>query len=46
MPEEMARKIIEKDLGVSVESVFSHINLKEPVGSASISQVKKDSPHT
>ncbi|CAM9803706.1 unnamed protein product [Discosporangium mesarthrocarpum] len=39
MGEEEVRREIEHGLGLGVDEIFSELNLKEPVGSASISQV-------
>ncbi len=39
MPAEQARVVIERELGAPLESVFEWIELEEPLGSASISQV-------
>ncbi|KAL4431977.1 hypothetical protein ABPG77_000244 [Micractinium sp. CCAP 211/92] len=41
MPAEQARVVIERELGAPLESVFEWIELEEPLGSASISQVHK-----
>lgn len=40
MPPDQTRKVIERELGgVSLEDVFEWIDLEQPLGSASISQV-------
>lgn len=39
MPAEQARAVIERELGAPLEAVFEWIDLDEPLGSASISQV-------
>jgi hypothetical protein len=39
MPAQQARQVIEQELGVPLEAVFEWIELDEPLGSASISQV-------
>lgn len=39
MPAAQAREVIERELGVPLEAVFEWIDLDEPLGSASISQV-------
>lgn len=41
MPKEQARAAIEAELGTPLENVFEWIDLDEPLGSASISQVHK-----
>lgn len=44
MPVEQARAVIERELGSPLEAVFEWIELEEPLGSASISQVGCDCP--
>ena len=41
MSKDQARSAIEKELGTSIDTVFEWIDLDEPLGSASISQVHK-----
>jgi predicted unusual protein kinase regulating ubiquinone biosynthesis (AarF/ABC1/UbiB family) len=41
MPAEQVRAVIERELGAPLESVFEWIDLEEPLGSASISQVSQ-----
>lgn len=48
MPAQQARQVIEKELGAPLDAVFEWIELEEPLGSASISQVSlcPRPPHT
>lgn len=39
MPAEQARAVIERELGAPLAAIFEWIELEEPLGSASISQV-------
>ncbi len=39
MPAQQAREVIEDELGMPLEEAFEWIDLEEPLGSASISQV-------
>ncbi len=39
MPASQAREVIERELGAPIEALFEWIELDEPLGSASISQV-------